>query len=373
MCGKQRPVRPVADGAGAVVPEAHVHADIGIHALDGAGDDVEERLGVAGMAGEAGLVELDEIDAGGGERRELGVDDRDQGVGHGVAIGVDRAAVDAAGQRERAGHGHLDRRVGILAEPAILGHGAQAVGRGERRDAAIAVALIVGRRTPAADARDRLEPCEIFVEPQVEIDALHFAVGDPVEAGAELVVDRQADGVADGLVAIGRAESARAAAFTSATNFSNQPGNDQLPITVAGISCSTIRRRPFPGLRGSSSGRGDEPTSNELHTDRHRRFLHRPGRVTQLYSRAIRGRWEERGGPREKPSLERRHRSPAWGVRRKCRRGPGPFHTRNLPGCQNRSKKGRGSSLPGHGMTLPPTTVFSLGALRRWRASVSRW
>ena len=122
MLREQRPVRPVPDGPRAVVSEAHVHADIGIHALDRPGDHLEERLGCAGMAGEAGLVELDEVDAGGDERPELGVDDRDQGGGHVVATVVDRPAIDAAGQRERAGNGHLDRRRGELAEPAILRH-----------------------------------------------------------------------------------------------------------------------------------------------------------------------------------------------------------------------------------------------------------
>ncbi len=62
--GEKRAIRPVAHRPGAVVAEAHVHADVGIHALDGPGDHVEERIGVVGMAGEAGLVELDEVDAG---------------------------------------------------------------------------------------------------------------------------------------------------------------------------------------------------------------------------------------------------------------------------------------------------------------------
>ena len=104
------------------------------------------------------------------------------------------------------GTGTLTGHVGVFAEPAIFGHGAQAVGCGERFDRAIAVALIVRRGAPAAGSRQRLEPCEILVESQVEIDALHFAVGDPIEARTNLVVDRQANGVADGLVAIGRSE-----------------------------------------------------------------------------------------------------------------------------------------------------------------------
>ena len=67
----------------------------------------------------------------------------------------------------------------------------------ERCDAPIAVALIVGRRAPEAATRQRLEAAEVVVEAQVEIDPLHLAVGDPVEPGAELVVDGQPNGVAD--------------------------------------------------------------------------------------------------------------------------------------------------------------------------------
>ena len=104
------------------------------------------------------------------------------------------------------GTGHLDRGVGVFAEPAILRHGPQPIGCGKGCDRSVAVALIVRRSAPATLARDRLQPAQILVEAQVEIDALHLAVGDPVEPGAELVVDRQADGVAHGLVAIRRPE-----------------------------------------------------------------------------------------------------------------------------------------------------------------------
>ena len=78
---------------------------------------------------------------------------------------------------------------------------------------------------------------QVFVEPQVEIDALHLAIGDPVEPGAELVVHRQADRIPDGLLPV-RGPNRPGSAFTSATNFSYQPGNDQLPMTVAGITWS---------------------------------------------------------------------------------------------------------------------------------------
>ena len=74
------------------------------------------------------------------------------------------------------------------------------------RDAAIAVALVVGGRAPVAGAADRLEAAQVLVEAQVEIDPLHLAVGDPVEPGADLVVDGQPDRVAHRLLAIHRAE-----------------------------------------------------------------------------------------------------------------------------------------------------------------------
>ena len=88
----------------------------------------------------------------------------------------------------------------------IFGDGAQPVGSRERADGAVAVALIVGGRTPAGGSAAAVRAAEIIVEAEVEIDALHFAVGDPVEAGAELVVDRQANGIADGFFAISRPE-----------------------------------------------------------------------------------------------------------------------------------------------------------------------
>ena len=61
--------------------------------------------------------------------------------------------------------------------------------RRQRRDAAVAAALVVGRAAPAAGLRQRLEPVEVVVEAEVEIDALHLAVGDEVGPGPELVVD----------------------------------------------------------------------------------------------------------------------------------------------------------------------------------------
>ncbi len=49
----------------------------------------------------------------------------------------------------------------------------------------------------------------MVVEAEVEIDALHLAVADEVGAGAELIVEGEAHGVAYGLVAVVGAEQLR--------------------------------------------------------------------------------------------------------------------------------------------------------------------
>lgn len=116
---KERPVQAVPHGTTAIIAEAHVHADVGTHPPNGAGNHIEEMVGRVGMAGEARFVKLDEIDARRHEGHELGVDDRNQGLGHGVAIGVDLAPLDAASQCERPGNRYLYRPPGILPEPVV--------------------------------------------------------------------------------------------------------------------------------------------------------------------------------------------------------------------------------------------------------------
>ena len=177
-----------------------------MHALDGPGDQVEELLRPVGLAGEARLVQLDESTPAAHQRPHLAVDDRQQRLGDRPAVGVDVAALDAAGQRERPRHRHLDRGVGERAQPAVLLDQPQAVRGGQRGDAEVAAALVVGRRAPAAAGRQRLEAAQVVVEAEVEIDALHLAVGDEVGAGAELIVHGQAHGVAHGLLAVVGAE-----------------------------------------------------------------------------------------------------------------------------------------------------------------------
>ena len=90
-----------------------------MHIPNGAGDHIEKMVGRIGVAGEAGLVKLNEIDARAREGFELGADDRNQGLGHGIAIGVNIAPVDASSQRERPGNRYLYRPPGILPEPVV--------------------------------------------------------------------------------------------------------------------------------------------------------------------------------------------------------------------------------------------------------------
>ena len=54
--------------------------------------------------------------------------------------------------------------------------------------------------------RQRLDSGQIIVEPEVEIDALHFAVGNQVGPGPDLVVNREPDRVAQRLAAVVGAE-----------------------------------------------------------------------------------------------------------------------------------------------------------------------
>src|SRR5207247_191051 len=66
-------------------------------------------------------------------------------------------------------------------------------------------------RAPATSWWKGTQALEIVVEPQVEVDALHLAVGEEVGPGPELVVDGKADGIANGFLAVVGAEQLRLA------------------------------------------------------------------------------------------------------------------------------------------------------------------
>ena len=81
--------------------------------------------------------------------------------------------------------------------------------RGRRQLAGdlVAAALVVGRRTEAPRRRAlQLDAGEEAVERQVEVEARLLAVGDHVEPGSDLVVDRRDDGIVLQLGAVGRSE-----------------------------------------------------------------------------------------------------------------------------------------------------------------------
>ena len=116
----------MADSAGPVVAETEMHADICVHSVDGPCQCFQEEVGLTGMAGEAGLVELDEVDPRSHQGFQLGVHDRRKRRVTAFAIVVDCTTIDAARKCERPGDGHLDRGRGVFAEPAIFSDRAQA-------------------------------------------------------------------------------------------------------------------------------------------------------------------------------------------------------------------------------------------------------
>ncbi len=74
--------------------------------------------------------------------------------------------------------------------------GAEAAGCGEFAGDLVLAALVVGGRTEAARGGGlQVDALEVAVEGEVEVEAGLFAVGDDVEAGANLILDRGAGGV----------------------------------------------------------------------------------------------------------------------------------------------------------------------------------
>jgi len=148
------------------------------------------------------FVELDEVHAEIDQGAHLAVDERNQRLGDFPAILVHLAALQTARQCERTRHRHFHgRRCDRPQTPIFLGQ-TESFRCVKRTDAAIAAALIVGRRTPAPPRRQRLDAAEKIVKAEIEIDALHLAVGDEVGPRAELIVHRQAHRVAQRLFAV---------------------------------------------------------------------------------------------------------------------------------------------------------------------------
>ena len=133
----------------------------------------------------------------------------DECLGHRPAIGVCARRDDATRERVRA----WDRRLQHgawrceLTEPLELLDDAEAARGAELADDAVAPTLVVRGRTEAPPwSLLELEPVEVRVERQVEVEPGLLAVGDHVEPGAHLIRDGRGDRVSHRLFAIVGAE-----------------------------------------------------------------------------------------------------------------------------------------------------------------------
>src|SRR5262249_21385134 len=138
-----------AHGPATIITETHVHADERPHALDGPSNDVQELFRPVRPTGETWLVQLKEGDAGVDQLAQFAVDERQQRLGDFAAVAVDLAAIEAASQCERPGHRHFDWGVRDRPQPLVLRDDAKSLRRSQRRNAAIAAALVMRRRSPA--------------------------------------------------------------------------------------------------------------------------------------------------------------------------------------------------------------------------------
>ena len=93
------------------------------------------------------------------------------------------------------------------AQPLELVDGAEAARRGELAGDAVPAALVVRRRPEAPRGRVlELDPFEVAVEREVEVEPRLLAVGDHVEPGGDLVVHGRDHGVLLQLGDVVRAE-----------------------------------------------------------------------------------------------------------------------------------------------------------------------
>ena len=157
------------------------------------------------------------------KRVELGCDDRLQRVRDRVAVGVAVIRDEAAAQRVRAGHARLQHGAcrGQPAKALPLLDDTEAAGSGELADDPVAPPLVVRRRAEASGGcRLALDPFEIAVEREVEVEARLLAVGDHVESRFDLVVDRDENGV---VMSSARSSGPKSSSWEVAC--SSQPGN----------------------------------------------------------------------------------------------------------------------------------------------------
>jgi hypothetical protein len=218
-----------SDGAAFVIAEAEVcgettAADCG---FDGAIKDVDEtgRIFEVRVTAHGRFVDGDFAAAGFSEGIELGADDGQECFGEGVAVGVLRIGHEATAECVGAwdagleggsgigvgavgeGGGGLgesgEASVGEALEALEICDGAEATRGAECGGDAMAAALVVGWGAEAAGGSGfKFDAFEETVEREVKIEAGLFAVCDDVEAGIDLVVDGDDDGIVDELLAV---------------------------------------------------------------------------------------------------------------------------------------------------------------------------
>jgi len=98
-------------------------------------------------------------------------------------------------------------RPGQSFEPLKIPHRSQPARRAQFADHFVPATLVMRRRAKPSRRRGlQFDALEKSVKRQIEIEPRLLAVGDHVEAGLELVVNRNGDGVLDQFLAIGFAE-----------------------------------------------------------------------------------------------------------------------------------------------------------------------
>ena len=181
----QRPRVPVA------VADVQRPADVGApgHRVD----RLHGQPDVLGIARQERFVDLKHACSGPGEFRCLGGEHQGERPHQAGVVGVRaaRGVADPVGQRVRPGDGQLHRPVGELPdEPEVLGQAeVHAARRGQRvADAGVVVVEVIGLVRP----RDLHagDPGEQVVDVVV---AAQLPVGDDVDAGPLLVIDRCLD------------------------------------------------------------------------------------------------------------------------------------------------------------------------------------
>src|SRR5215831_8066927 len=99
------------------------------------------------------------------------MNDGHERLGDGGAVFVDIATIYATRQGVRAWNRNLDRRGREFSHTPIFGDDAQSFRCGKRFQALVTSALIMGRWSPHAALRQRVQSGEKVVEAQIEIDA----------------------------------------------------------------------------------------------------------------------------------------------------------------------------------------------------------